>query len=218
MPEHVGALHHIVRMPTRQVPVEGFPLLVLLHGYGSDEKDLMGLAPYLDPNLLMVSARAPQVLECGGYSWFPIVLGESGIVLHFEEAWTSCAQVCELVEILKANYPVDPQKIFLVGFSQGASISVAVALQYPELCAGVAALSGVCVEEMLPADRSTLENLQVLIAHGRLDQLVPIHQGRSSHELLSSLPLDLTYKEYEMGHEISHECLQDLRNWLRERL
>ena len=218
MSEPNGALHHIVRSPAGEVPVEGLPLLVLLHGYGSDEQDLMGLAPHLDPNLLIVSARAPHSLDGGGYAWFPITIGESGIVLHFEQAWTSCVQVHELVEMMKVDYPVDPQRIFLLGFSQGASISVAVALQYPEFCAGVAALSGVCSAEMLPTGGSTPENLKVLMAHGRLDQLVPIHQGRSSYKLLSSLPLELTYKEYEMGHEISPECLEDLKDWLRERL
>ena len=212
------ALQHIARKPAGDAPDEGFPLLVMLHGYGSDERDLMGLGPFLDPDLLMVSARAPHVLDMGGHAWFPITMGEGGIVLHFEHAWTSCAQVYELVGRLKAQYPVDPKRVFLLGFSQGASIALAVALKYPHLCAGVAALSGVCIEEMLPADPSTLKDLQVLVAHGRLDQVVPVNQGRSSHQLLGSLPLDLTYMEYEMGHEISQECLRDLRDWLGRRL
>ena len=212
------AMHHIVRNPTGEAPDEGFPLLILLHGYGSDERDLMGLVPFLDPNLLMVSVRAPHGLDSGGYAWFPITMGEGGLVLHFEHAWTSCAQVYGLVETLKAEYPVDSKRVFLLGFSQGASIAVAVGLKYPKLCTGVAAISGVCIEEMLPADRSTLKNLQILVAHGRLDQVVPVDQGRSSYQLLGSLPLDLTYMEYEMGHEISEECLQDLRDWLGKRL
>ncbi len=212
------ALHHIVRKPAGDAPDGGFPLLVLLHGYGSDERDLMGLGPFLDPGLLMVSARAPHGLDTGGYAWFPITMGEGGIVLHFEQAWTSCAQVSELVDSLKADYPVDPGKVFLLGFSQGASIGLAVVLKYPKLCTGVAAISGACTEEMLPADHSTLKHLQVLVAHGRLDQVIPVDQGRLSHKLLGSLPLDLTYMEYEMGHEISQECLRDLRNWLGRRL
>ena len=73
-------------------------------------------------------------------------------------------------------------------------------------------------EQVVSGRQPVLAALQVLVAHGRLDQVIPVDQGRLSHKLLGSLPLDLTYMEYEMGHEISQECLRDLRNWLGRRL
>jgi phospholipase/carboxylesterase len=97
-------------------------------------------------------------------------------------------------------------------------MGVAAALREPSLFAGVAALSGMGAPEMLPEDPQAVKGLPVLVTHGRWDPVVPIAQGRALRELLSGLPLELTYKEYDMAHEINQECLEDLKGWLRDRL
>ena len=217
MTENPSALHYIVRQPS----VEGGPrppLLMLLHGYGSNEQDLMGLAPFLDPRCLIVCARAPHALDFGGYGWFPIEITEKGIVLHFAEAWIACDQVAKLAAWVAHEHSADPACTILLGFSQGASISVAVALKEPTRFAAVAALSGRCVPEMVPENPAELEGLPVFMTHGEFDQVIPIAQGRQSHEMLLQLPLDLTYTEYAMGHEINQACLDDVRSWLTHQI
>ncbi len=210
-------LYHIIRHPAAEPSEGGPPLLVLLHGYGSNEEDLMGLAPYLDPRFLIASVRAPHALDFGGFAWFPIEVKPDGLVLHCEPAREACARVHGLVEALKTEYGVE--KVLLLGFSQGASIAVCTALAHAGLCAGVAFLSGVCVPEMMPpGDGDPGRGLPVLATHGRQDPLIPNHQARSSRELLEGLLPDLDYREYDMGHEINPECLQDVRNWLSQRL
>lgn len=209
------SLYYIIHRPSN-APAEGGVLLVMLHGYGSNEQDLIGLASYLDPRFLTISVRAPEPLVFGGYAWFPLEVSESGIVPHYGEAQAACAQVRELVGGLKREYAVD--RVFLLGFSQGASMVVAVALADPGAFAGVASLSGFCVPEMVPEERESVDGLSVFMTHGRWDMVIPIKQGRASHELLAELPLELTYKEYSMGHEINQECLEDLKDWLGGRL
>ncbi len=116
-------LYYITRPPA--IKTEGkSPLLVLLHGYGSNEEDLMGLAPYLDPRFLMVSARAPQALDLGGFAWFPVEFTPFGLALDQAQARAACTRLEAWLEGWRAAPQVDPEQIFLLGFSQGASILV----------------------------------------------------------------------------------------------
>ncbi len=210
--------HHLSRPAL--VPVAGDqPLLVLLHGYGSDERDLMGLAPYLDPRFQVVSARAPQALEMGGYAWFAVQFTPFGLVLDHDQAQVSRLQLEAWLETLVATPGVDRSRVFLLGFSQGAGMALGLALHRPELVAGVVFLSGLVVPQMIPAgDPEKLRALSVLMTHGRQDPLIPIAQGRASRALLEQLPVRLCYREYEMGHEINEECLEEVRGWLTEKL
>ena len=77
-----ASLYHIVHK-SPDAPPEGAPLLLLLHGYGANEEDLLGLAPYLDERLICVSARAPYALDFGGFAWFNIEIGGGGGALCF---------------------------------------------------------------------------------------------------------------------------------------
>lgn len=213
MTENDQPLHHIVH--PQEAPLEGNPLLIMLHGYGSNEQDLIGLAPHLDSRFLCVGVRAPHELDFGGYAWFHIEVTPQGIVLDYEQAQASSDRLLEMVEVLRAQYVAT--SVYLLGFSQGAIMALRLALQYPQRYAGVVAQSGVCAEEMLPeGEPEGLSALPVLMTHGRWDQVIPVAQARVSNELLQPLPLQFTYKEYEMGHEINQECLEDVRHWLQE--
>ena len=207
-------LHYMTKEPSRPSPGGNTPVLMLLHGYGSNESDLMGLAPYLDPRLLIVSARAPHPLDFGGYAWFPIEFSERGITLQYDQAKEALSLIQELVAEVKRRF--EPGPVLLLGFSQGATMALSAALEEPEAFDGVAFLSGICVPEMIPAAvDGSMDRLPVLMTHGRHDMVVPIQQGRASRALMERLPLDLRYEEYDMGHEINQACLEDLRAWLQ---
>ena len=209
--------HHLSR-PAAQAEGD-HPLLVLLHGYGSDERDLMGLASLLDPRFQVVSVRAPQVLETGGYAWFALQFTPFGLVLDHAQAQESRQQLQAWLEVLVAAPGVDRSRVFLLGFSQGAGMALGAALHRPELVTGVVFLSGLVVPQMMPVgDPEKLRALSVLMTHGRQDPLLPIAQGRASHALLEQLPVRLCYREYEMGHEINEECLAEVQRWLAEQL
>ena len=139
-----------------------------------------------------------------------------GISFDFDEAMQSLQQVLELVEALAAE--CQPSKLFVGGFSQGASMALAAALKQPRTFAGVLAMSGVCGPEILPDDPALLRGLQVFMSHGRQDSIIPIAQARASKELLDPLGKDLSYTEYDMPHGINAQCLEDVDAWLKERL
>ena len=205
------SLYHVVHAPSA-----GAPLLLLLHGYGSNEEDLLSLAPHLDARLVCVSARAPYALDFGGFAWFNIEIGAEGVRFDFAEAEESLVQVLSLVDALRREH--QPARLFIAGFSQGASMALTAALRRPRDFAGAIALSGVCKPEMLPEDAAAVQNLKVFMSHGRFDPVIPIAQARASKALLAPLGLDLQYREYDMPHAIAPPCLADLAAWLRTRL
>ena len=210
-----ASLYHVVHK-SPDIPSEGAPLLLLLHGYGANEEDLLGLAPHLDARLVCVSARAPYALDFGGFAWFNIEIGAEGMRFDFAEAEESLVQVLSLVDALRRVHR--PARIFIAGFSQGASMALAAALKRPRDFAGVIALSGLCKPEMLPQDAGSVQGLKIFMSHGRFDPVIPIAQARASRDLLTPLGLDLLYKEYDMPHAIAQPCLEDLASWLRARL
>jgi len=96
-----------------------------------------------------------------------------------------------------------------MGFSQGATMSASVALTRADLVAGAVLMSGRILPDIRPllATPAHLSELLVLIVHGTADTALPLQHGRASRDLLSQLPVDLTYHEYAMGHEVSQESL-----------
>lgn len=213
------SLPHLARRPAQAQ--EAPPLLVLLHGYGSNEQDLFGLAPYLDERLLIVSARAPLTLMPGGYAWFHLDIDERGVRLDPRQFVRQAALVADFVAEACAAYGADPQRVLLGGFSQGAMISAAVLLSRPELLAGALLMSGAMLPEVLPLlqppgfDPQPLAGKPVLAVHGTYDPVLPIALGRATRATLERLPLALTYREYPMAHEVSLESLRDVAAWVK---
>ncbi len=205
-------------------PKEGLdtkpPLLLLLHGYGANEDDLFSLAPYLDERFLVVSARAPVALSPMSYAWFNLAFTPEGVVIDAEEAERSRQTIRKFIAELVEAYGCDPNAVYLMGFSQGAMMGLAVALTFPGTAAAVVAMSGRLLPQVLPqlTDEDALIGLPIFAAHGRRDMLLPISHGRDTRAKLSDLPVDLTYREYEIGHEISAESLSDITEWLTDQL
>ena len=217
MTSPAAELHYISRPPANPDPPQS--LLVLLHGYGSNEADLMGLAPYLDPRLGVVSVRAPITLAMGGHAWYELDWTPQGLRLDMAAAIAARDQVAALVQTLCSQWAVAAENLYLLGFSQGAGLALSAALELPQRLGGVAFLSGLFLREALPQkDLEHLQDLPVLMTHGRHDQTIPLADGQATRELISTLPLKLEYREYDMAHEINAACLEDLRTWFQERL
>jgi phospholipase/carboxylesterase len=213
------ALVHHVR-PPKEKSQGPPPVLVLLHGLGSNEHDLFSFAPYLDKRLLVVSVRAPVPLFPGGYAWFQIDFLPEGLRMHTEQAERSRLILLAFLDYLLETYDADGQQVYLAGFSQGAMMSLNVALTHPEKVAGVLAMSGRLLPEILPkmAAPEQLQDLPILVTHGTYDDVLPIENGRATREILSHLPVALTYKEYPMAHEISPQSFTDILEWLHKQL
>jgi phospholipase/carboxylesterase len=211
-------LVYLVRQPTIEASTP--PLLLLLHGIGSNEHDLYGLAPFLDKRFLIISVRAPNTLGPGSYAWFEADFTPQGPVINPEQAEASRKTLITFLKEAITAYDADPKQVYLMGFSQGAIMSASVALTQPELVAGVVLMSGRILSEIQPliASKEELAGLPFIVVHGTADMVLPITHGRASRELLSSLPVNLTYHEYPMGHEVNQESLNDVTIWLSAKL
>lgn len=196
------------------------PLLLLLHGYGANEDDLFSLAPYLDERFLIVSARAPVSLRGMGYAWFNLGFTPQGIAVNPEEIDAARQTLHQFIGEVVAAYNCDPNAVYLMGFSQGAMMSLAVGLTFPGSATAIVAMSGRLMPQTLQqiADKDALLGLPVFVVHGTQDTVLPISNGRDAKAKLSELPINLTYREYEMAHEVSVESLDDITEWLKDQL
>ena len=122
-------VHHAA--PPKRSAEGAPPVLLMLHGYGANEDDLFSLAPYIDERLLVVSARAPVTLGPMSHAWFNLGFTPQGIAIDPGEVEASRQTIHRFIGELVGSYAVDPRRVFLLGFSQGAMMSLAVALTFP---------------------------------------------------------------------------------------
>lgn len=212
------SLPHLIREPL--TPSEANPpLLVLAHGYGSNEQDLIDLADYLDDRFFVVSVRAPLSMGGGAYAWYPLNFTATGIEHKHAEAEAGWKALSTFVDEAKSVYPVDGDRVYLGGFSQGGIMSLAVGVMHPEKVAGVVVMSGLMLPEAAAsAVRGGDRRLPVFAAHGKWDEVIPVDFGRQISEQVKGLPVDVTYREYPMGHQVSGESLANVDAWLRTHL
>ena len=196
------------------------PLLILLHGVGSNEQDLFSLAGEIDPRFEVISARAPHTRFPGSYMWFEISISGGEFVIQREMWEQSLGLLVRFIGEAVEAYRADPARVYLAGFSQGAIMSLCVMLTRPEILAGVVAMSGRLLPEVRPLARppDDLRGFPVIVLHGTNDPVIPVRHAEEIREYLSQLPVDLTFKLYPMGHEISGTSLRDVDAWLRARL
>lgn len=193
------------------------PLVIFLHGYGSNEQDLFGIKDELPPQYTYLSVRAPMTLEEGSYQWFR-KKGEGAYNGETDDLKTSRQVLLDFVAQAAKKYHTEADKVFLVGFSQGAIMSYEVALRHPEAVGGIAALSGrilpVLKSELKPDEKR--QPLAIFIGHGTADKRLPYTDGTEADSLLQSLSLKPEFHAYEgVGHSISATEMQDLSAWLQ---
>lgn len=214
------SLTHLLRAPSERAGGGRPPLLLLLHGIGGSESDLFAHAARLDGRFLVASARAPFETGAGAYGWFNIGFTPRGIVADGSQLKTSYKLLLRFIDELIETYGADAGRAYLAGFSQGAVMSMALALTRPEKIAGVAAMSG-SFPSQVPAediDARSLAGLRVLITHGLNDAVLPVGQSRAAFDHLKRLPVDVTYREYPAGHEVNAEMVRDVSFWLGQSL
>ena len=210
------SLEYIVKAPTEIK--EKNAALILLHGYGSNEEDLFSFATELPNDSYVISVRAPYDLQPYGHAWYAI---------HFdadENKFSDNVQAKQSVELIAAfideivkQYPIDAKNVTLIGFSQGAILSYATALTYPEKVSKVVALSGYFNQEIMPEviDTKAISHLKFFVSHGSVDQVIPVEWARKAKPALENLGLEVEYHEYPVGHGVAPQNFFDFKNWLQ---
>ena len=207
-PEPLTVIHRAPRKPGPGKP----PLLVLLHGFGADEKDLLPMVARLDPRLAIASPRAPIRIREGSYSWM-----NGNTEADLDEARRT---VLECIEQIVAAGHADAGRVYVAGFSQGAMLALALALTEPQKIAGAAVMSGRLAaairERHAPPD--LLRGFPILVTHGTEDRQIPIRSARDIRQALAPLSINLEYHEFDIGHAISDDAVRVLDLWLRRQL
>lgn len=210
------SLQYITREP--KIKNETNPLLLLLHGYGSNEEDLFSFASELPEEYYVISARAPYEMMHGSYAWYAINFdADENKFSDIGQAQQSRDLIAGFIAELVERYPIDADNVTLIGFSQGSILSYAVALSYPEKVQRIVAMSGYLNPEIATADfaKNDLGNLKIFASHGTVDQVIPVQWAQNSIPVLKQLGISVVYKEYPVGHGVAPQNFFDFKNWLQ---
>ena len=212
------SLQHIVRKSSL---TQNAPLLIMMHGYGSDENDLFSFSSELPEELFIISVRAPYPMQPYGNAWYAINFDENqGKWSDNEQAKQSRDLIAKFIDEAIAEYPVNKNNVTLLGFSQGTILSYAVALTFPEKVKNVIALSGYINKDILPEaiNKKDFSNLDFYCSHGSVDQVIPVAWARQTAPFLNSLHIKHTYSEFPVGHGVAPQNFYELKNWLSTRI
>jgi phospholipase/carboxylesterase len=210
-------LLHTAHVPAGAGP---FPTILALHGFGASAHDLIGIAPLVDQGeVLFLCPQGPLTLEPApgqrAYAWFPLtgageidpaaLVAARGVIEGFLEDAMEC-------------YPIDPERLVILGFSQGGVMAYDLALGRPSRFKALVAISSWLPDVVLDGllEDEARSALPTLLIHGSQDPMIAIQNARDSRAKLGSLGIEAAWGEYEMGHEIGQHALRDLIGWLAQ--
>ena len=195
------------------------PLLILLHGYGSNEEDLFSFVPTLPKEWLIVSFRAPLNTPYEGFSWYDIDLMNEENRIDLPQAKKSMEAILESIMQISNRYGLTDNETHLAGFSQGGILSYALALHHPELFSKIACMSCYPEEKLLDhivKDKKKLEGLRFFVSHGIDDAVIPLDWAKKGAELLYDLSCYFSFREYMSGHGVNQKNYMDLMDFFQK--
>lgn len=181
--------------------------MILLHGFGADENDLLPYADHLPDDLYVLSVRAPHSATGGGYAW--MASGREPFVRSVE-------LLAEFTERVPQAYDVDSERIGLFGFSQGAKAALIALVEEPDLFEWAVALNGYLPRSHNDADSaSRVRGKSVFVGVGEKDTIISPEYGEETADFLADAGLDVTFRSYPVGHRIAAAEVEDVAEWLR---
>ncbi|RME75631.1 MAG: hypothetical protein D6784_07555, partial [Chloroflexi bacterium] len=210
----VSGLVHCARMPKTASLTRPAPAVVMLHGWGGDEAAMWVFRQAVPAAAAIITPRAPIDPGIGGYVWFTYLDAarahpDPGVLQ------SSLKRLRHFLHSLPDVYPVDPARLVLVGFSQGAAMVNSIVLGGYIHPLGVVSLAGFIPN--LPG-RTTgavvRPNLPVFIAHGLRDDVVSVEEGRRVRDLYTRQGANVTYREDPVGHKVHTRTIKALKSWL----
>ena len=206
-------LSYRLRLPAPAKPTK---LLVLLHGVGGNETNLLNLADGIDPETLVVLGRGPLQMGGPGFAWFRVNFTANGPQISPEEAERSRTLLITLLQQLQQQHGIAPDQAVIAGCSQGGIMSASVGLSSPESVRGFGLLSGRILPELEPviASKVRMSALKAFLSHGEQDTTLPVHWAHRSDALLTQLGVQHALRLYTMDHGVSAAMHADFVKWL----
>lgn len=209
MSEHSFNLKHNILKGTLFGTPEN-EILIQLHGIGSNKEDLFSFAQMLPRKYTIISVQAPLAYY-GGWAWYNLYPSADGFISNIPEAKSALSQIQQFIHQVTKTILCKP-KISLMGFSQGAILSLAAAFNAPQNINKVVAMSGYINQDLLE-NKSLSADIQILATHGLEDEVIAFEKAKSSYEPLRE-KTNFNFKSYQMGHNINNPCLQDVIDFL----
>ena len=192
-------------------------LLVLMHGVGSNEQDLMGLAPQIPERFHVLSLRAPFRMGPGAHAWFDFSIEPNGerSINEAQEA-QSRALVAQAIASAAEQLGIPPERVVVGGFSQGGIMALSLLLTQPALMQAAMVWHGRLLTQMLPqaAPPDALRGKQMWLSHGTHDNVIPLAHAQAIAHHMAPLPVTLAYHEFPGAHEIRPSELAATVTWL----
>lgn len=189
------------RMPESDKPNK---LLLLLHGWTGDENSMWIFASRLPQDYLIISPRGIYNTPLGGYGWQENAVKGWPKAEDFQDAIDAVLDLISSLELPDARFD-------LMGFSQGAALAFVIALQYPQRVGKLAGLSGFLPDGLESQIATTpFREKKVFVAHGRMDEMVPIGKAREVVQALRNAGAEVVYCEEDIGHKLSPGCFRGM--------
>jgi phospholipase/carboxylesterase len=189
-------------------------LLVMIHGWTGDENSMWIFTRGFSADYWIAAPRAPHPAEPSGFSWRPNQPQTQGRP-SLETLLPSAEGLIRLIDEYSATVKLDARQFDVMGFSQGAAMVNLMGMLYPERIRKMGVLAGFVpsgLEDLVA--KKPLAGKNVFVAHGTLDQLVPIDRARASMRVLEQAGAQVIYCEDEVGHKLSANCLRALEAYL----
>jgi len=193
-------------------------LLVLMHGVGSNEEDLFGLARLMPPQFHVLSLRAPYVLTPGAYAWFEFqVLPDGERRIDEDQERESRFLAGEMLGSASKQLGIPPERIVVGGFSQGGIMALSLLLAQPASLRAAMVWHSRLLPQVLPhvAAPEAFEGKALWVSHGSADTVIPPAAAQATREFARGLPLALAGNDFPGGHEIRPAELQGALAWLQ---
>lgn len=192
-------------------------LLVLMHGVGSNEQDLFGLAPYVPAHFHVLSLRAPYPMGAQAHAWFQFTVDANG-VRHIDAAQERASREWLVRTVAQAQQQlgIGPERTVLGGFSQGGIMALSLLLTQPQTLRAALVWHSRLLPEVLAlqAPSGAFQGKSLWVSHGTYDNVIPLTSAHATREHVQGLPLALDYHEFASAHEIRPEELQASMQWL----
>jgi len=194
-------------------PGRKYPVIFALHGIGYNEKDMLKLVADLKNEFILIGIRGNLTYQ-NGYAYYFLKSYGNPEREMFDD---SMKNLQDFLEYALQKYPIDSERKYLIGFSQGAILSMSLALVLGDEIKGIVAMNGYVpsfVVEDYPV--KSIQQMSVFVTQGETDEIFPLNVGQENYEFFRQHAGSVKYTIYPAGHEITNEIQNDLVLWLKQ--
>ncbi|MGO4106511.1 alpha/beta hydrolase [Paenibacillus sp. YAF4_2] len=201
-----------IHMPSNLEPGKKYPTIFTLHGKGSNERNMFGLVAPLADEFIIIGVRGNLPLGAG-YQYYDLKSLGNPIREMFDQA---VKDLETFIQYATETYPIDSGKRYMFGFSQGAILSITLALTMGEQLKGIVAMNGY-IPEFVKTEYTlrSIKDVSVFVSHGEYDSVFPVRIGHETAAYLNNQTDRLTFKLYPTDHGVSEENQSDFLLWIK---